>query len=332
MMGGGVIELTAKSYHKNLLASLQLLRLQGLLSDVTVHVDYQGDVQVFQAHRVMLAASSGYFREHLLAPDSATQGKLLLSNMNLNYFSKFLEFVYTGKVEVSKDKIADVLAAALRLDCKDLAEVCGEAMTVGILENPTKKLSAKKSEDTGHLRDTKRKKQPQSSDSLQSSENEAQVKKPRVKDKVVHKKRPINTLKLCFSGRKVLQRRVPLKRANVKEENKLSDEDNDDGAQVESSSDILEDKEEESNLEEPAFQSGEWTCQEDEQRSDTENDLEEEVTEGGEGRGGEGAGERSFRASKAQFQCSKCQRTFYYERSYLKHIRWDIALCVRACV
>lgn len=311
MMGGGVIELTAKNYHKNILASLQLLRLQGLLSDVTVHVDYQGDVQVFQAHRVMLAASSGYFREHLLAPDSATQGKLLLSNIHVNYFSKFLEFVYTGKVEVSKDKIADVLAAALRLDCKDLAEVCGEAMTVGILENSTKKLSAKKVEDSGHLRGAKRKKQPQSS----HSENEVQDKTSKVKGKVARKKRQINTLKLCFGGRKVLQRRVSLKRADIKDENKLTDED-DDGAQAGSPSKISEDKEEEPNLEEPAFQSAEWTCQEDEQSNETENDLAEEEVSGG---GGEGEG--SFTSSKAQFQCNKCQRTFHYERSYLKHIR-----------
>lgn len=321
MMGGGVIELTAKNYHKNILASLQLLRLQGLLNDVTVHVDYQGDVQVFQAHRVMLAASSGYFREHLLAPDSATQGKLLLSNIHVNYFSKFLEFVYTGKVEVSKDKIADVLAAALRLDCKDLAEVCGEAMTVGILESPTKNLSAKKVKDTDHIRGTTKKQQPQSSHSPHGSETEVQVKKPKVKDKVVRKKRQINTLKLCFGGRKVVHRRVSLKRVDVEDENKLTDEDNDDGGQAESPSKLSECKEEEeSNLEEPAFQSDEWTCQEDEQSNDTENDLaEEEVTEGGGGRGGEGEG--SFRASKAQFQCNKCQRTFHYERSYLKHIR-----------
>lgn len=317
-MGGSVIELTAKNYHKNLLASLQQLRLQGLLSDVTVQVNYQGDVQVFQAHRVMLAASSGYFREHLLAPDSAPQGQLLLSNMHFNYFSKFLEFVYTGKVEVSKDKIADVLAAALSLDCKDLAEVCGEAMTVGILENPTKKSSAKRVEDTGHSRGGKRKRQPQGLQSLQSSENEVQAKKPKVKDKIVRKKRQINTLKLCFGGRKVLQRRVSLKRAD-NDENNFSDEDNDDGTQVGSLSKDSEEKGEESNLEEPAFQSDDWTCQEDEQSNDTENDIspeaEEEVTVR------EGEDPESLRASKAQFQCNKCQRTFHYERSYLKHIR-----------
>uniref|UniRef100_H3CZF5 GDNF inducible zinc finger protein 1 n=1 Tax=Tetraodon nigroviridis TaxID=99883 RepID=H3CZF5_TETNG len=302
-MGGGVIELTAKNYHKNLLASLQLLRLQGLLSDVTVQVDYQGDVQVFQAHRVMLAASSGYFREHLLAADSAAQGELLLSNMHVNYFSKFLEFVYTGKVEISKDKIADVLAAALRLDCKDLAEVCGEAMTVGILEDPTKKSSAKKVEDTGHLRGTKRKALPHGSHAPQSPESEVQVQKSAASDRVAHKKRQINTLKLCFGGRKVLQRRVSLKRAEVQGDNNVTDEDNHDGGQAGSLSKISEDGEEESNLEEPVLPADEWTRQEDEQSNDTENDLAEKEV-----------------ASKAQFQCNKCQRTFHYERSYLKHI------------
>lgn len=320
MMGGGVIELTAKNYHENILASLQLLRSQRLLSDVTVHVDYQGDAQVFPAHRVMLAASSGYFREHLLGPDSATQGKLLLSNIHGNHFSKFLDFIYTGKVEVSKDEIADVLAAAVKLDCKDLVEICGEAITVGVLANPAKKISTKKVKDAGRLHGAKRKKQPQRSHSRQSSENEVQVKKPKVKDKVVHKKRQINTLKLSFGGRKVLQRRVALKMANVKEENKLTDEENDDdddgGAQVGSPSKISEGKEE-LNLEEPGFQSDEWTCQEDEQSNNTENDLaEEEVKEGG-----RGAGEASLRASKANFNCNKCQRTFHYEKSYFKHIR-----------
>lgn len=313
-----MIELTAKNYHKNILASLQLLRLQGQLSDVTVQVDYQGDVQVFQAHRVMLAASSGYFKEHLLAPDSAPQGKLLLSNMHFNYFSKFLEFIYTGKVEVSKDKVADVLAAALSLDCKDLAEVCGEAMTVGILENHTKKLSAKRVEDIGHLRSAKRKKQSQRLHSPQSSENEVQAKKPKAKDKVVRKKRQVNTLKLCFGGRKVLRRRVSLKKAEVDDENKFSGED-DDGTQVGPPSKNSEDKGEEIHLEEPAFYSDDWTCQENEESNDTENDLspeaEEEVTEGGEGQ------ESLKRTSRAQFQCNKCQRTFHYERSFLKHIR-----------
>uniref|UniRef100_A0A3Q3KAK5 BTB domain-containing protein n=2 Tax=Monopterus albus TaxID=43700 RepID=A0A3Q3KAK5_MONAL len=122
-MGFGVVQLISKSHHENLLTSLHQLRLQGQLSDVTVQVDYQGELQEFQAHQVMLAASSGYFKKILLCQDAA-RDKLLLSNMHSNDFSKFLEFVYTGKVEVARDKIGDVQAAAQFLDCEDLSDVC----------------------------------------------------------------------------------------------------------------------------------------------------------------------------------------------------------------
>ncbi|TMS12325.1 GDNF-inducible zinc finger protein 1 [Larimichthys crocea] len=111
MMGGKVIQLTSKFHHENILGSLHQLRLQGQLSDVTVQVDYQGGVQEFQAHQVMLAASSGYFKKILLSQDAA-RDKVLLSNMHFCDFSTFLEFVYTGKVEVARDKIGDVQAAA----------------------------------------------------------------------------------------------------------------------------------------------------------------------------------------------------------------------------
>uniref|UniRef100_A0A4W6E1T6 Heterogeneous nuclear ribonucleoprotein A0, like n=1 Tax=Lates calcarifer TaxID=8187 RepID=A0A4W6E1T6_LATCA len=95
-MGSKVVQLTSKSHHENILASLHQLRLQGHLNDVTVQVDYQGDLQEFQAHQVVLAASSGYFKKVLLSQDAA-RDKLLLSNMHSSNFSKFLEFAYTGK-------------------------------------------------------------------------------------------------------------------------------------------------------------------------------------------------------------------------------------------
>ncbi|KAK1889499.1 GDNF-inducible zinc finger protein 1 [Dissostichus eleginoides] len=176
-----VVQLTSKSHHENILASLHQLRLQGQLSDVTVQVDYQGEVQEFQAHQVMLAASSGYFRDILLSQD-ATRDKVLLSNMHSNDFSKFLEFVYTGKVEVVRDKIGDVQATAQFLDCEDLSQICGEAMSAGILQKPTKKTE---SEDVGKgdLHDakkekgTKGKKQPKRETSKRTSKAQFQCNK-----------------------------------------------------------------------------------------------------------------------------------------------------------
>lgn len=330
-MGVNVIQLTSKNYHEAILASLHQLRLQGHLSDVTVQVDYQGDVQEFQAHQVMLAASSGYFKKILLSQDAA-RDKLLLSNMHFNYFSKFLEFVYTGKVEVARDKIGDVLAAAQYLDCENLAEVCGEAMSAGILQNPTKKISAPEVVDKDQLhgatkaKGTKRKKQPKSillKQRLSPQSPEKEVKRYKVKSTVSGEKRQVKKLKLSLAGQKVLQRRLTRKREDFKDENQISNEDTEeyeDGAEVEAQPENPAERGDKSLLGMPAFDVDDWECEEDEQSNDPEDTLLLSLDEEEEEKGGQSK-ETLKRTSKAQFQCNKCQRTFHYERSYLKHIR-----------
>lgn len=324
-MGVNVIQLTSKNYHENILASLHQLRLQGHLSDVTVQVDYQGEVQEFQAHQVMLAASSGYFKKILLSQD-ADRDKLLLSNMHFNYFSKFLEFVYTGKVEVARDKVGDVLAAAQYLDCENLVEVCGEAMSAGILQNPTKKISAPEVVDKDDLhgakkeKGTKRKKQPKR---ISPQSPEKDVKRCKVKNTVSGEKRQVKKLKLSLAGRKVLQRRLTRKREDFKDENQISNEDTEeyeDGAEAEAQPENSAERGDKSLLGMPTFDMGEWECEEDEQSNDLEDTLLLSLDEEEEEKGGQSK-ETLKRTSKAQFQCNKCQRTFHYERSYLKHIR-----------
>ncbi|KAG7240188.1 hypothetical protein INR49_027228 [Caranx melampygus] len=278
-MGVNVVQLTSKSHHENILASLHQLRLQGQLSDVTVQVDYQGDIQEFQAHQVVLAASSGYFKKILLSQDAA-RDKLSLSNMHSINFSKFLEFVYTGKVEVARDKIGDVQAAAQLLDCEDLAEVV-------------------------------------------SSEKEVKSKKVKTKDE----KRQRGQVKQRLPGRKVLQRNA--KKETFNNENQVTTkgtEENEDRTDGEAPSEKQAEKEAETLMAMPMSDVDEWECEDDVQSNDPQDPLllsieEEEEDEDEDEEGEEGQPkETSKRPSKAQFQCNKCQRTFHYERSYLKHI------------
>ncbi len=331
-MGVKVIQLTSKSHRENILASLHQLWQQGQLSDVTVQVDYQGDVQEFQAHQVMLAASSGYFKKILLSQD-ATRDKLLLSNMNSSDFSKFLEFVYTGKVEVARDRIGDVQAAAQFLDCEDLSVVCGEAMSAGLLQKPTQKASEAIDKDDLHgankEKRTKGKKQPKSLYlkrrlSPQSSEKEATSK--RFKNTLKDDKIQGTKLKLRLAGRKVLQRRLSTKSGALNNENQVSNEDaesNVDRTEAEPPAENPAEKGDESSVGMPASDAVVWEGEEDVRSDDPEDSLllsvgeEEEDEEGEEGE----SKETLKRTSKAQFQCNKCQRTFHYERSYLKHIR-----------
>lgn len=333
-----MIQLTSRSHHENILASLHHLRLQGQLSDVTVQVDYQGDVQEFQAHQVMLAASSGYFKRILLSQDAA-RDKLSLSNMHFNDFSKYLEFVYTGKVEVARDKIGDVQAAAQFLDCVDLADVCGEAMSAGILQNPAKEVPASEVAEKDDVRGakkekgTKGKKQAKSvvvkrRPSPQSSDKDVS-KRCKTKSTVTDQKRQGRNLKLTLAGREVLQRRLYSKREDFNNENQSNEDTEVYDRRTEAES--RAEKADESSVGMAADDADDWECEEDEHVIDHEDNLllslgeedeEEEEGEEEEEEEEEGWSKETFkRTSKAQFQCNKCQRTFHYEKSYLKHIR-----------
>ncbi|XP_061609023.1 GDNF-inducible zinc finger protein 1 [Phyllopteryx taeniolatus] len=267
MMGMAVVQLTSQSHHQKLLNALYHLRLQGHLSDITVQVDYQGHSQAFQAHRVVLAASSGYFRNILLSQDSTTD-HIPLSNMLPSDFSDFLEFAYTGKAEVAQSRIADVQAAAKILDCEDLARVCGENCTsrsdaVDEL-SPVTKTGRKKTP-------LKRQPAPKSSERLS--------KRPKVKT---------TKLKMSLGGRKVLQRSIPTrgKAFNAEEQDDYMDT---------------------PSPTSPHFDKDMLSLSEDEEPLllSPSEDEEECVVE-------------SKRPSK--FLCNECQRSFHYERSYLKHM------------
>lgn len=335
-MGAQLIQLTSKSHHESILGSMQQFRLQGQLSDVTVQVDYQGDVQEFQAHQVMLAASSGYFKKILLSQEAARH-KLLLPDMHFNDFSKFLEFVYTGKVEVARDKIGDVHAAAQFLDCGDLAEICGEALSAGIQQTPTVKTSAPEAaenEDSSGAKKekgTKGRKQPRSlilKRRLSPQSTEKDVSK-QANNSATSEKR----LKLTLAGRKVLQRCLYIEGADLKNENQVGE--------VEE----LEGRTEAQNQAEigakQASDVHEWVCEEPEQSNDEDSQMvsqgdvgveegeEEEDVEGeeedddeeDEGEEAADSKETVKKSSRFQFECNKCLRTFHYEKSYMKHIR-----------
>ncbi|XP_034999926.2 GDNF-inducible zinc finger protein 1 [Hippoglossus stenolepis] len=331
-----VVQLTSRSHHENILASLHQLRLQGQLCDVTVHVDFQGDKQEFRAHQVVLAASSGYFKNTLLIQDVA-RDTVSLSNVHSDDFSKFLEFVYTGKVEVASKKIADVQAAAELLDCRDLSEVCDEAMRAETLEPPKKKTPASNVADHYYLQCDDKEKGPKGKKQLgrlvlkrqlspQSSENEVTAKTSQVKKTVTNEKSEGGQVQPRKSSRRILQRRLNATREASNSENQVTNEDAEgfeDRTEVEAQPENGAERRDESSCRVPGsdVDNGE---NEDDVQSNPEDpmlsvDEEEEEEEEEEGEEGESK-VTSKRTSKAQFQCEKCQRTFHYERSYLKHI------------
>ncbi|XP_037541028.1 GDNF-inducible zinc finger protein 1 [Nematolebias whitei] len=340
-MGVQVHKLTSNSHHKNILTSLHQLRIQGQLCDVTVQVDYQGDVQEFQAHQVILAASSGYFKKILLS-QNATKEKLLLSNMQSNDFSKFLEFVYSGKIKVAQDKIGDVQAVAQILDCESLSEICAEALSTGVPQKPRERrtrASKHKPQDasgsTKKREKAKGKKQPNNTFlkrklSMKSSEKDDVIKK-RLKVKNMQKKARIRgeKLKQKLAGRKMVHKSSQNLHSEKQVETKSTEESgNGTGDAVRPNKKV----EKTSLLEH--LSEDEWGCDDEVQSIDplflldTEEEDEEE---------NEQVKRKQKKTSRAQFLCNKCMRTFHYEKSYMKHISTyhgetaDVIYCCEVC-
>lgn len=68
MEKSGNIQLEIPDFSNSVLSHLNQLRMQGRLCDIVVNV--QG--QAFRAHKVVLAASSPYFRDHMSLNEMST--------------------------------------------------------------------------------------------------------------------------------------------------------------------------------------------------------------------------------------------------------------------
>lgn len=122
-MANQLVQVISRSHHDRLLEAMWKLRIAGDLCDLTIQVDSQGELKEFEAHQIVLVACSGYFSS-LLLPTKETK-KVFINNISPTLFSKFLQYVYSGKMEVEKSCLSKVLHMAKQLDCQDLKEACG---------------------------------------------------------------------------------------------------------------------------------------------------------------------------------------------------------------
>ncbi|XP_061074387.1 zinc finger and BTB domain-containing protein 38 isoform X2 [Conger conger] len=106
------------------LAGLNEQRTQGLFCDVTIVVE---DVK-FRAHRNVLAASSGYFRDAFSTPDgSVSTGQVLeLLDLRSEVFASILNFIYSSKMaSVTAEDTRSLVAAGKKLGIPFLEKLVG---------------------------------------------------------------------------------------------------------------------------------------------------------------------------------------------------------------
>uniref|UniRef100_A0A671NW67 Heterogeneous nuclear ribonucleoprotein A0, like n=1 Tax=Sinocyclocheilus anshuiensis TaxID=1608454 RepID=A0A671NW67_9TELE len=115
-----------------------LLQMNSISHDAFgFNVDFQEELEEFEAHQVVLAASSGYFESHLLANDQVK--RLFLCDILPHAFEKFLEYAYFGKIEVEKSYISTVLQMAKLLKCQDLVDACEAEIPSGVSDETLQK-------------------------------------------------------------------------------------------------------------------------------------------------------------------------------------------------
>lgn len=101
------------AHPQTVLSKLNEQRSQGLFCDVTIVVE---DVK-FRAHKNILAACSGYFRNALTTPETWTSGQVLeLMDLKSEVFASILNFIYCSKVmSPSAEDTGGLVAAGKRL-------------------------------------------------------------------------------------------------------------------------------------------------------------------------------------------------------------------------
>lgn len=102
----------------------RVLQQKNVLTDVKVRLKKK----VFSAHRVMLACFSEYFREILFGQSGmiSLPVKITLKEINPESFKTYLDFIYSGVLDLNGDNVADMLFLAEKLGVNYLSLKCIE--------------------------------------------------------------------------------------------------------------------------------------------------------------------------------------------------------------
>uniref|UniRef100_A0A4W5RVZ3 Zinc finger and BTB domain containing 37 n=1 Tax=Hucho hucho TaxID=62062 RepID=A0A4W5RVZ3_9TELE len=118
----GSIQLDIPDFSNSVLSHLNQLRMQGRLCDIVVNV--QG--QSFRAHKVVLAASSPYFRDHMSLSQMSTVSLSVIRNPSV--FEQLLSFCYTGRLCMQLADIISYLTAASFLQMQHIIDRCTQIL------------------------------------------------------------------------------------------------------------------------------------------------------------------------------------------------------------
>ncbi|XP_014244123.1 kelch-like protein 26 [Cimex lectularius] len=109
------------SHNATILSGLNVLRSKGHLLDITLIA--QGET--FQAHKVVLASCSDYFRAMFTdAMKESRQSEICLNGVSAAGMRLLLEYAYTSRLALNLANVQDVLSAASHIQLVAVVEAC----------------------------------------------------------------------------------------------------------------------------------------------------------------------------------------------------------------
>ncbi|XP_028316663.1 zinc finger and BTB domain-containing protein 8B [Gouania willdenowi] len=115
-------------YVSKLLYELNEQRKRDFFCDCSIVVEGR----VFKAHRNVLFAGSGYFRAllvHYLQDNGQRYSTASLDIVTADAFSNILDFLYSGRLALSRSNVIEVMSAASYLQMTDLVNFCKAYIT-----------------------------------------------------------------------------------------------------------------------------------------------------------------------------------------------------------
>ncbi|XP_066015193.1 actin-binding protein IPP-like [Pocillopora verrucosa] len=111
----------AKEHSFKILNKLHLLRKENSMCDATLSVEGKK----FPVHRNVLSASSAYFQVMFTSGMAESfADHVEIHGIQADIFDAILDFIYTGKVEVSEDNVQQLLPASKMLQIEDIEVIC----------------------------------------------------------------------------------------------------------------------------------------------------------------------------------------------------------------
>ncbi|XP_051512215.1 LOW QUALITY PROTEIN: zinc finger and BTB domain-containing protein 38 [Myxocyprinus asiaticus] len=152
VVNSSTLGLMDSSHPQAVLSHLSEQRSQGLFCDVIIVVE---DVK-FRAHRNILAATSGYFRNAFKMPEIYTSNQVLeLTDLKSEVFASILNFIYNAKVESSSaEDSRSLVAAGKRLGIPFLEKLLDSERQSSGLQQSQASASQGKSNSQSKLADT----------------------------------------------------------------------------------------------------------------------------------------------------------------------------------